>query len=84
MNAERVPSRRRTAACFLAAAVLLMLPLMALALLDIAQGGEDLTLEWLIVVAGLTLIAVEQTALLALLGGLRPQPSSAGDARCPR
>ena len=71
MNAERDPSRRRTAACVLAAVVLLMLPLMTLALLDIAQGGEDLTLEWLIVVAGLTLIAVEQTALLALLGARR-------------
>ena len=61
------PARRSPTGGALALFVLFLLPLMALALLDIRQGGEDLRLEWTVVVAGLAAIGAAQVTMLALL-----------------
>ena len=61
------PAGRSPTVGALALFVLFLLPLLALALLDIRQGGEDLRLEWTIVVAGLAAIGAAQVMMLALL-----------------
>ena len=61
------PAARSPAVGAPALFVLFLLPLMALALLDIRQGGEDLRLEWTIVVIGLAAIGAAQVTMLALL-----------------
>ena len=69
MGGAMDPPREKlvTAAGVLGLFTLLVLPLMALALLDILQGHEDLTLEWVIVGIGFLFIAAAQIATLALL-----------------
>ena len=61
------PAGRAPTVGVLALFVLLLLPLMALALLDIRQGGEDLRLEWTVVITGLAAIGAAQVTMLALL-----------------
>jgi hypothetical protein len=55
----------------LAGLVILLLPLMALALIDIAQGDENLNFEWSIVLLGLVVIAAEQVEVFVRLGKRR-------------
>ena len=47
--------------------VLFLLPLIALALLDIHRGEEDLVLEWSVVGVGLMAIGIIQVATLVIL-----------------
>ena len=61
------PAGRSPTVGALALFVLFLLPLMALALLDIRQGDEDLRLEWTVVVTGLVAIGAAQVTMLALL-----------------
>ena len=64
---ESPRSRRMTMVCVLALVILLLLPLMGLALIDIMQGGEDLALEWWVVSVGLVAIGIAQVVVLSLL-----------------
>jgi hypothetical protein len=68
---EVLRSRLETTAGLLAGAALLLLPLMALSVLDIAQGDENLSLEWSLVLVGLVVACAAQVATLALLGQRR-------------
>jgi len=51
----------------LALVILILLPLMGLALIDIAQGGENLALEWSFVHGGLVFIGAAQVVTFSLV-----------------
>jgi len=63
--------------------VLFLLPLIALALLDIRHGAEDLTLEWTVVAVGLLAIGAIQIGTLAARwrGARREDPGRVSPTR---
>jgi hypothetical protein len=66
-SAPRRSGPRKAAGVLGLFVVFIFIPLTVLALLDIAQGGEDLVLEWSIVWIEMLGIAAAQLATLALL-----------------